>query len=148
MKKKIVVGAILLFCMISIYFFQIEKKYNMAMGERAAIQGLHKQLELNNEAVSLYRDGLVSKKGLNNSLNSLNNTYQIYAGIMWTLGLQESSRFHDIQYIWDQYWNLTTEENLTADKFLEMEKLTNRVNNKLSEANGEAAPLINRRLFN
>jgi hypothetical protein len=124
MMKRLVVLTGMLLVLSGVFFTAIEKIYEKRdeeiilklKGEQYSNQLLNQQLELTSNTITDFQNGDISKEALNNSLNSLNNTYEFFMLSYTILELRDSSRFTKVHNLYEDYYLLSNKDTVTKEE--------------------------------
>ena len=118
-----------------------KKTISKLESELMTILSLSEQIKLNNDTVLGFKNKLNSIDAVNVSISSLVNVHQFYLKNMYDLNLNETERFHEINYLFNKYWTLTrtkdniTRENLSAMLIIEQDiaKITDSISKEIEK---------------
>jgi hypothetical protein len=124
MMKRLVVLTGMLLVLSGVFFTAIEKIYEKRdeeiilklKGEQYSNQLLNQQLEITSNTITDFQNGDISKEALNNSLNSLNNTYEFFMLSYTILELRDSSRFTKVHNLYEDYYLLSHKDTVTKEE--------------------------------
>ncbi len=112
MNKKLLF-ILLAICVFFICFFKVENDYKEKELEEAAFRTFFEQVKKDSEITEGYRQGKQSKEVFELSKENVNATFELLTTNYRALKMDDTNRYHDILQLFPQYWELTSDKEVT-----------------------------------